>query len=125
MSTTINTNGQNAMVQAFAGLIGTGSLVVYSGTAPANAKAALSGNTALATFTVAGFGAPASGVATANAIASTTGSAAGTATFVRVLVAGTPEYQCNVGAGVTIDNPNITVGGTVNVVSFTLTAPDA
>lgn len=125
MDTTINTNGQNAMTDAFAGLIATGVLTIYSGTAPANAKAALSGNTVLSQHTLAGFGASVNGTATANAIPSATAAATGTATFARVLVAGVPEYQSTVGGGVTIDNANIELNGTVNVTSFTLTTPDA
>lgn len=125
MATSIGLNAQNALVTAMANLIGTGSLVIYSGAAPANAKTALSGNTVLATHTVAGFGAASNGSAVANAIASATVAATGTATFVRVFVSGVAEYQCEIGQGVTIDNASLVAGGTSNVTSFTLTQPAA
>ena len=100
MATSIGLNAQNAMVTAMAGALSGGSLVVYSGAVPANAKAALSSNTVLATFTLNGFGTASNGVCTANAITSATSSGTGTATFVRVLVSGTAQYQCDVGGGV-------------------------
>lgn len=123
MAITIGLNAQNAMVTAMANTIGTGSLVIYSGTAPANAKAALSGNTVLATHTVAGFGAASNGVCTANAIAAATVAATGTATFARVLVASVAEWQGVIGSDITIDNASLVAGGTSNVTSFTLTQP--
>lgn len=125
MSTTIGLNAQNAMVTAMATTIATGSLVIYAGVPPANAKTALSGNTVLATHTVAGFGAAVNGVCTANAIASAavTGTGTNTATFARVLVSGVAEYQAIIGTDITIDNANLVQGGTSNVTSFTLTQP--
>lgn len=125
MSTSIGLNAQNAMVTAMAGALSGGSLVVYSGVVPTNAKTALSGNTVLATFSMNGFGAASNGVCTASAITAATASATGTATFVRVLVSGTAQYQCDVGGGVTIDNASIVSGGTVNITSFTLTQPSS
>lgn len=72
-------------------LTNSGTLVIYSGTQPTNADTALSGNTALATFTLAN---PAWGAATGtgsatvtktlNLPANVTASATGTATFFRV-----------------------------------------
>ena len=42
-------NTQNSAAQAYATALGTGSLVIYAGTPPANAKAALGSNPVLAT----------------------------------------------------------------------------
>jgi len=64
-----------------------GYLRVYSGTRPTNPDTALSGNTLLAElrFSATAFGASASGVKTANAIAQGTAAATGTASFFRAL----------------------------------------
>ena len=121
---TIITSMRNAMVQAAANSLPSGSsLVLYSGTPPTNINTALSGNTVLATFTTAGWGAPSTGTITAAAISSVVAAASGTGTFVRVLVSTVPTYQENVGSGVTIDNANIVSGGNVNVTSWALTQP--
>lgn len=120
----INNTVRNAAITAVGAEIPTGSsLVLYSGTAPADVNTVLSGNTVLATFTTTGWGAAASGSITASAISSVTATASGTATFVRALVGGTAVYQENVGAGVTIDNANIVADGTVNLTSWVLTQP--
>ena len=80
----------SASVAALAALMNNGTLVMYSGTQPANPDTALSGNTALATFTfaAAAFGTPAlsSGNMKASATfvnATVTPVASGTATFAR------------------------------------------
>lgn len=120
----INVTLRNAGITAVTDAMPSGSsLVLYSGTAPANESAALSGNTVLATFTTTGWQTASSGNRTANAITGVTASATGTATFARVLVGGTSVYQVNVGAGLTIDNANIVSGGTVNVTSWVMGLP--
>jgi len=120
----INVTLRNAGITAVTDAMPSGStLVVYSGTAPANETAALSGNTVLATFTTTGWAAASAGNRTANAITGVTASAIGTATFARVLVGGTSVYQVNVGAGLTIDNANIVSGGDVNIVSWVMGLP--
>lgn len=79
-----------------------GTIVIYSGTPPATADAALSGNTALATLTfgAAAFAAASAGSKTANAITQDSDAAAtGTATFFRAKTAGgTVIAQGSVGA---------------------------
>jgi hypothetical protein len=79
------TAGQSALADQ----IGGGSVVVYSGTPPTGANVALSGNTALATFTLsaaASQGAASGGSMNLVFSATTvTASAAGTATFFRML----------------------------------------
>ena len=107
MSTTIGLGSQTAMATGLSTYLATESLVIYDGITPANAKAALSGNTVCATHTLAGF-IESNGVLTANAIASATiaASSVGGVTFGRILV-------------------NYVAGGTSNVTSMTLTTPDA
>lgn len=76
----------NTHADAVGALLNTGYLRIYSGTQPATADTALSGNTLLAElrFNATAFGAAVAGVATANAITSDTDAdATGTATFFR------------------------------------------
>lgn len=125
MATTTGTGAQSAAANGYASFYATGSLVIYDGTPPANAKAALSGNNVLATHTLAGFS-ETNGTITANAIASATIAATGTATFGRVLISATSEWQGDVGAEITITpDANYVTGGTSNVTSLTMTVPDA
>jgi hypothetical protein len=108
-----------------------GQVRIYSGTAPADVNAALSGNTLLATLPLSAtaFGNAASGVATAAAITSDTNAAAsGTATFFRAgSVTGgviTPVIQGEVGtsgADMNLNSVAITAGGTVSLTGFTYT----
>jgi hypothetical protein len=76
---------RNASANAVAALCNSGFIQVYSGTRPATPDTALSGNVLLATLTfgATAFGAASAGVATANAIASGTAVATGTASFAR------------------------------------------
>lgn len=140
MAISLATATRNAMADAAVDLIdvgaGTnGSLVVYSGTPPATADTALSGNTALATFTLAdpAFGAAASGVATLDATPTltTTGDAAGTATFFRiydqdganltdVVLQGAVATS---GAELNLNTTTISVGVNVEITSGTFTMP--
>lgn len=105
-----------------------GSLRIYSGTAPANIDAALGGAVLLATLPLSAtaFGAASSGVATANAITSATAAASGTASFFRVLESDgvTGVYQGTVGttgAELNLSTVSILAGGTVSVSSMTYT----
>lgn len=105
-----------------------GSLVIYAGTAPADADAALAGNTVLATLAMSAtaFGAAAAGVATANAITQdASADASGTATFFRVLEsAAAVVFQGTVGtsgAELNLNSTAIVAGGTVSVTALTYT----
>lgn len=107
---------------------GAGTLRIYSGTAPANADAALSGNTLLAQLTLSdpAFGAASNGVATANAITQdSSADATGTATFFRVLDSdGTVIFQGEVGTSgsdLNLVTTSITAGQPVSVSSLTYT----
>lgn len=129
----ITTAARNAAADAVVDLVdvgGTGTLRIYSGTAPADANAALSGNTLLAQLTMAAtaFGTAAAGVATAAAITQdTSADATGTAAFFRVLSgAGTPLVIMQGEAGTTGSDLNlnsvaISAGTAVSVTSFTYT----
>lgn len=128
----ISTAARNAAADAVVDLVdaGTppGSLRIYSGTAPADVNAALSGNTLLAQLPMSttAFGAASNGVATANAITSdTSADASGTATFFRITnAAGTAIIQGEVGTSgsdLNLSSTSITAGGTVAVSSFTYT----
>lgn len=116
---------RNKILNDYGAAIGTGTLTIYSGTAPANADAALSGNTALAVHTLAGFAAAASGSMSANAIADDTIDATGTQTptFARI-VSGSYVEQLTVGtsgAQVIVSSLSYVAGGTSQITSVTIT----
>jgi hypothetical protein len=125
-------NEGNAAVHAAGGsveaLFNSGTLNIYSGTQPATADTALSGNTLLAslTFAATAFGTDTNGVATAAAIGSATAAATGTATFFRVLESnGTTAVMDGTvgtsGADLNLSTTSIVAGGTVSVSSFIYT----
>lgn len=129
------TTGANAArdagINAVAATLNGGSVRIYSGTAPADADAALLGNTLLAQLTLGNpaFGAAASGVVTANAItADTSADATGTPTFFRLLASNgtTVVYQGTAGAtGAELNlsglsSGQIVAGGSVSVSSLTI-----
>lgn len=117
---------------------GAGSLRIYSGTAPADADAALSGNTLLAqlTFSATAFGAATDlnpgARATANAISDdTSADATGTATFFRILSgAGTVIAQGDVtasggGGSMQLNTTSIVASALVSCTSMTITLPES
>lgn len=125
------TPARNAALDAMLSTAGSGRLRIYSGTAPANADAALSGNTLLAELTLnaTAFGAASAGVATANAITSdASADATGTPTFFRLFASDgtTVIFQGTAGAsgqelnlsGLT--GGQIVAGGSVAVSSLTI-----
>lgn len=134
MATKLTTAAASALADAFSALVdagaGAGTLIIYSGTEPATANTALSGNTVLATliFSDPAFPAASSGVATANAItADTSADATGTATFFRIQdsnsvvraqgTVGTSGQQLN------LNSVAITTGVQVSISSLTFTVP--
>lgn len=118
----------NAEADALTPLFASGYLRIYSGTQPATADTALSGNTLLATlrFGATAFGSASSGVLTANAITSDTNAAAsGTASFFRALKSDgtTVLMDGNIGtasANMIVATTTITAGQTVSCSSFTI-----
>lgn len=125
----ITTANRNRAADAVCARANGGSLRIYSGTPPADANAALSGNTLLANLAMSAtaFGAASSGVATANAItADSSADADGTATFFRVLESDgtTVVFQGSVGtsgADLNLSTTTIAVTGNVSVSSLTYT----
>jgi hypothetical protein len=125
----------STMLDAFKALPDGGTLIIYSGTQPTNPDTALSGNTALATFT---FNSPSFGtnsssggyqVTTASFVAGTvTAGATGTASFARVLKSNGTTAVADVtvgtsGADVNLNSVSITSGGNVTLTSFQFKMP--
>ena len=125
---------RNALADAFDDAVNAGSgaatIKLYSGTQPADANTGLSGNTLLATFTLddPAFGASSSGVITlAGVPRTTTGAAAGTATWARCETS-TPGtvFDCDVGtasATLILNTTTISVGVDVSITAGTITMP--
>jgi len=121
----LNTNSTNSQADNVGTDYATASLIIYDGTPPASANDALSGNTALVTHTLAGWGAAAGGVITANAIATETIANTGTATFAR-LVQGANVMQVTAGTGaqeLVLSSTSYTAGEDSTINSLTITQP--
>jgi hypothetical protein len=104
-----------------------GTFVIYSGTPPANAQAALSGNTVLATHTLPSFS-RSGAVVSAGAVSDVTPSANGTASFFRCIVSGVSEIQGTVttsggGGDAIVNSLTYSTTGTSRVTSMAFTAP--
>lgn len=123
---------RNAMLDAINTAMNAGAgaalIRIYSGTQPANADTALSGNTLLATLTCTDPAAPAAsgGVLTFSAITQdASADATGTATFARIVDStGAVVFDCDVNtsaATLIINTTSIVTGGPVSITSFTLT----
>ena len=141
MAMKLSTAAADAMLSALTARCNSGVLRIYSGTEPATANTALSGNTVLAELTMSAtaFGAPtASGnnrVATANAItADSDANASATATFFRVFETGGTAVVYQGKAGLAAEDPDpelvlnatdIIAGGNVSISSLTITQPTA
>lgn len=118
----------NAEADALTPLFASGYLRIYSGTQPATADTALSGNTLLAElrFGATAFGSASSGVLTANAItADSSADNSGTASFFRALKSDgtTALMDGSVGtasANMIVATTTITAGQTVSCSSFTI-----
>lgn len=132
LTPSITTAARNAAADAVVDLVdvgGAGSLRIYSGTAPADANASLSGNTLLAQLAMSAtaFGSASSGVATAATITQdSSADATGTATFFRVLAGNgtTVVFQGEVGtsgANLNLNTTSIVSGAAVSVSSLTYT----
>ena len=110
---TADTTARNSRASDFAADYGTATLTIKAGA------------TTLATHTLTGFGAPATGVITANAIADATIAASGTADSATLSdTAGT--YTLTVGTSgtdVVVSDTNYVSGGTSTINSLTVTFP--
>lgn len=127
-----STNALNAMLDTIKTTLGTGALLrFYSGTKPANADTALSGNTLLAELpltTPDEFGAASSRTITANAITTdASADATGTATFASLVTsAGVRVVDMTVGeaadsADITVDNKSFQAGADIAVTALSIT----
>lgn len=85
-NTHISIAARNAALNAMLALANGGSIAIYSGAQPANANAALSGNTLLAQLPLSAtaFAAASAGSATANAVTAAAAAATGTAAWFRI-----------------------------------------
>jgi hypothetical protein len=117
----------NAAAAAVTALCNGGTIQVRSGAQPANANAAASGTLLVTlTFAATAYGAPAAGVATANAIGAANAVATGTAAWFRAFKSDgtTAVYDGSVGtsaADLNLSSTAITNGGNVAVSSLTYT----
>lgn len=129
--TTAVRNARNDAITTAAG--GSALLRIYSGTRPADANTALSGNTLLAELTCNATFAPSSssGVLTLNSITQdSSANATGTASFFRLVKSDgtTVVMDGNVGTSgsdLNLNTTSIVSGGPVSVTSFTITDGNA
>jgi predicted amidohydrolase len=130
MTVSISNTAANGALDALATAWGaTPKLIIYSGTAPTNTGTALSGNTALATVTLAPAAASAGSKDMLGGVQTVTASATGVAAFYRVYNSGitTCHEQGSVGTTATdviIDNTSINNAQSVKFNSFTKTWPN-
>lgn len=125
---TLGADSQAQVAEALKTKLNTGgTFVIYSGTPPANAQAALSGNTVLATHTLVTF-TRSGAVVTSGAISNVTPAANGVATFFRCIVSGAAEVQGTVtasggGGDAIVNNTTYSTTGASQVTSMAFTAP--
>lgn len=129
MSYRLATATRNLAVNAIADALNSGTIQFRTGAQPTNVSDPASG-TLLGTvsFGVTAFGAPATGVKTAGAIASDTNAdASGTVAHARILDSGAAihsDADCAQGSGsFNFDNAVIVAGGVIAVSSLTITVP--
>lgn len=132
LNTQLSDTAANAAANAMAALLNTGYLRIYTGSQPANANTALSGQTLLAElrFASTAFGSAVAGVATANAIAAVNAAATGTASWFRALESDGTTVVLDGSVGTSGCNLNfnstaIQSGAQVQVTGFTLTEQEA
>ena len=108
---------------------GAGTIAVYDGTQPANADAALAGNTLLGTLTCSDPSAPgaAAGTLTLSAIAEDAAAdATGTASFARIRDSNSATvFDCDIsatggGGTLQLNTTSIVIGGPIRITSFTI-----
>lgn len=130
-TTTLRNNQLSEVVALIDAGAGAGKVRIYSGSAPANVGAALSGNTLLAELPMSDpCGTVSGGVLTFSAITNdSSADATGTASFFRILdsdnnavVQGTVSTS---GADLNFDSVSFVSGGLVEITSFTITAGNA
>lgn len=129
MTYRLATATRNAACNGNVDLLNSGTIEFRTGAQPTAVNDADSGDLcATVTFGATAFGDAATGVATANAIASDTNAAdSGTVTHARIKTSGAAIHSdCAVstsGSDINFDNNVIVAGGTVAVTSLTITQP--
>ena len=106
---------KSSQIDNFKAFFNSGTMRFYSGSRPATADTALSGNTLLATITfgATAFGSSTNGVCSNNAVASNeTNATAGTATFVRFVQSDGTTVIGDANVGQTGSDVNIAAGTT-------------
>ena len=118
---------RDAQQQGLITYAGSGSIIhLYTGTQPANANTALSGNTLLVALTIAGgFGTDSNGTLTLGTVSPNTAVAAGTATFFRITKSdGTTVVMDGSvgtsGADLNLNTTTINLNDTVSITSGTI-----
>lgn len=124
LNTQLSIGSVNAQATALSTLCNGGIVKIYDGTQPATSDTALGTNTLGVTLTLnaTAFGAPVSGLLTANAITSGAAVAGITPTWARIFKSDGTTVVMDVSAGATASNMTIgafTTGTTVGVTSFT------
>ena len=127
MSISILAAIKGTLLSTYGANFNSGTLVIYAGTPPASADAALSSNPVLGTltFSATAFAAPSAGSIAANAITQdSSADATGTATFYRAYKSdGTTVIEQGTigtsGADLNLNTVNIVSGGPIQVTSFT------
>lgn len=130
MAASYSTAQRNAKLDAITTFVGNaGLLIIYDGTPPASANAALSGNNVLVTFTMASPFAPgaASAILSPTLPSATAAALSGTPTFFRQFKSDgtTVAIQGAVASEITLDTSSIVSGGNVTVTAFTITGGNA
>lgn len=131
MTTIISAGARNAAVDAITALLNSGSVEIRTGSQPAGPGTAATG-TLLGTLTLsaAAFGASSSGTATANTITGdASADATGTAGWFRAKASGgTGHIDGSItatggGGNMELNSVSIVSGGTIDISSWTITAP--
>lgn len=124
----LNTSSINSQADNIGTDFATATLVIYSGTPPLDADTPLSGNVALATHTLTGWGTAVAGVITASNLPDTQVIAAtGTATFARLeLLSNTMQVTAGTGAQeLVLSSTSYTAGEDSTINSLTIIQPSS
>ena len=118
---------RNAQQEGLITYAGSGTIIhLYTGTQPANANTALSGNTLLVSLTVAGgFGTDSNGTLTLGTVSPNTAVAAGTVTFFRITKSDNSTVVMDgsvgtSGADLNLNTTTINLNDTVSITSGTI-----
>ncbi len=127
MTFSVTSTQKNTMLNTITTAIGSGAnVVIYQGSVPANADAALGGATVLATLPCSSTFAPGAsgGTLTANSITQENATGTGPATFYRILTSGSVVVAQGAvgttGSDMNLNTTSIVSGGPVVVTSYTI-----